>query len=96
MDNPTARYMVEYCRGMVGLTMDQHEKAQSTARESDAISTQSRIASRRTGLAKATVILMPSRVDCAVVAMWVARGLPATQRQSLPEIGVGLHSTDDG
>jgi hypothetical protein len=69
MDNPTARYMKEYCRGMEGLTINQHKKAQSTARESDAISTESRIASRRTGLAKATVTLVPSGADCAVVAM---------------------------
>jgi hypothetical protein len=69
MDNPTARYMVEYCRGMLGLTMDQNEKAQSTARESDAISVQSRIVSRRTGLAKASVMLALSRIDRAVVAM---------------------------
>jgi hypothetical protein len=62
-------YMAECCLGIVGLMMDQYKKAQNTAPKSDTKSVTSRVAIRRTGLARTSVHFAVSRDVCAVVAM---------------------------
>jgi hypothetical protein len=56
MHNPTTMYMAKGCLGMVGLTMDQYKKAHNTAPKSDTKSVTSRVAIRRTGLARTNVL----------------------------------------